>query len=300
MLDNLALFLAIVEKGGLSAAGREQGLSPSTVSERLTALERHYGVALLTRTTRSISLTEAGRLLVEEGRSLLADADDLQRRIQLSSQEMAGPIRLSAPLDLGSTRLVPLLDQFMEMHPGITIDLHLTDGYVDLVAQGLDFAIRFGPLADSSLRTIYLGENPRIVCASPDYLQRRGIPRHPDELQQHDCLVMRFGTTVACNWEFAVDGTPYRVKVTGQRVTNNGLLVRQWSLQGLGLCFKSQWDVQDDLAKGALLEVLAPFSAISTRLQLVYPSSRNQPRRVRTLLNTICNGLTVSVQRRPY
>lgn len=291
MLDNLALFLTIVEKGGLSAAGRELGLSPATVSERLAALERHYGVALLTRTTRSISLTEEGRLLVEEGRRLLADADDLQRRIQFGSQEMTGPIRLSAPVDLGTTRLVPLLDQFIDMHPGITIDLNLTDGYVDLVTQGLDFALRYGTLADSSLRTISLGQNPRIVCASPDYIRRRGVPRHPEELQKHDCLVMRFGENLARSWEFTVDGTPYRVVVDGPRITNNGLLVRQWCLQGLGLCFKSRWDVQDDLARGTLVEVLASFSAIPSRLQLAYPLSRNQPRRVRSLMNTIATRL---------
>lgn len=291
MLDNLALFLTIVEKGGLSAAGRELGLSPATVSERLAAMERHYGVALLTRTTRSISLTEEGRLLVEEGRRLLADADDLQRRIQFGSQEITGPIRLSAPVDLGTTRLVPLLDQFIDMHPGITIDLNLTDGYVDLVTQGLDFALRYGTLADSSLRTISLGQNPRIVCASPDYLRRRGVPRHPEELLQHDCLVMRFGENLARSWEFTVDGTPYRVLVDGPRITNNGLLVRQWCLQGLGLCFKSRWDVQDDLARGTLVEVLASFSAIPSRLQLVYPLSQNQPRRVRALMNTIATRL---------
>lgn len=297
MLDNLALFLTIVEKGGLSAAGRELGLSPATVSERLAALERHYGVALLTRTTRSISLTEEGRLLVEEGRRLLADADDLQRRIQLGSQEMAGPIRLSAPVDLGSTRLVPLLDQFMEMHLGVTIDLNLTDGYVDLVGQGIDFALRYGTLADSSLRAISLGESRRMVCASPDYLRRRGIPRHPDELQRHDCLVMRFGDTPDRSWGFEVGGDPYRVQVAGRRVTNNGLLVRQWCLQGLGLCFKSWWDVQEDLARGALLEVLAPFSTPPSRLQLVYPSSRSQPRRVRALMDAIADQLGAGIPR---
>jgi len=291
MLDNLALFLTIVEKGGLSAAGRELGLSPATVSERLVGLERYYGVTLLTRTTRSISLTEEGRLLVEEGRRLLADANDLQSRIRLGSQEMAGPIRLSAPVDLGTTRLVPLLDQFMVQHPGVTIDLNLTDGYVDLVGQGLDFALRYGTLADSSLRTISLGENRRIVCGSPEYLARRGTPRHPDELQQHDCLVMRFGDSPDRSWGFEVAGLPYRVKVAGRRVTNNGLLVRQWCLQGLGLCFKSWWDVQEDLAKGALQEVLAPFATTSSRLQLVYPSNRSQPRRARALMDAIADHL---------
>ncbi|MGH1410334.1 MAG: substrate binding domain-containing protein, partial [Aeromonas sp.] len=134
-------------------------------------------------------------------------------------------------------------------------------------------------------------------CASPDYLQRRGIPRHPDELQRHDCLVMRFGGAPDRNWGFEVNGAPYRVQVAGQRVTNNGLLVRRWCLQGLGLCFKSWWDVQEDLARGALQEVLAPFSTTPSRLQLVYPSSRSQPRRVRALMDAIADQLGAGIPR---
>ena len=152
LLDNLSLFLRIVEKGGMAAAGREIGLSPATVSERLAALEAYYGATLLTRTTRALSLTEQGRALVEGARRLLAEAEELESRIRLGTEVISGPIRLSAPVDLGRRCIVPIVDAFLEQHPAVTIDLNLTDGYVDLVGQGLDFAIRHGVLADSTLR----------------------------------------------------------------------------------------------------------------------------------------------------
>lgn len=149
-LDNLALFLMIVEKGGLSAAGRELGLSPASVSERLAMLEGYYGASLLTRTTRSISLTDEGRLLAEGARRLLAEADELETSIRLGTQKISGLIRLSAPVDLGQSQIVPILDRFLAEHPSVTIDLNLTDGFVDLVSQGIDFAVRYGLLADST------------------------------------------------------------------------------------------------------------------------------------------------------
>jgi DNA-binding transcriptional LysR family regulator len=167
ILDNLALFLRIVEKGGLAPAGRELGLSPASVSERLVALEKYYGAALLHRTTRAISLTDEGRLLVAGARRLLAEADELEALIRLGVNKISGPIRLSAPIDLGRSTLIPILDAFLAEHLDVTIDLNLTDGYVDLVGQGQDLAIRYGELADSTLRVKRLGENRRIECASP-------------------------------------------------------------------------------------------------------------------------------------
>src|SRR5260370_33271768 len=185
ILNNLALFLRIVEKGGLAQAGREFGLSPASVSERLAALERYFGAALLLRTTRAISLTDEGRLLVQGARRLLAEADEFEALIRLGVDRISGPIRLSAPIDLGRSYLVPILDAFLSEHPDVTIDLNLTDGFVDLVGQGQDLAVRYGELADSTLRVRRLGKNRRVVCASPAYLRNRGTPPQPDDLTQH-------------------------------------------------------------------------------------------------------------------
>src|ERR1700689_418868 len=196
ILDNLALFLRIVEKGSLAAAGRELGLSAATVSERLVALEKYYGAALLHRTTRAINLTDEGRMLVEGAKRLLAEADELGARIRLGVDKISGPIKLSAPIDLGRSYLVPILDAFLAEHPQVLIDLNLTDGFVDLVGQGQDLAVRYGELADSTLRVRRLGKNRRVVCASPAYLRDRGCPQHPDDLGHHQCLLMRFGPTI--------------------------------------------------------------------------------------------------------
>lgn len=270
ILDNLNLFLRIVEKGGLAAAGREVGLSPASVSERLAALENYYGVTLLVRTTRAISLTDEGRLLVEGARRLLAEAEELESRIRLGSERIAGPIRLSAPEDLGRRCILPVVDAFLTEHPAVTIDLNLTDGYVDLVGQGMDFAVRHGLLADSSLRAKSLGENQRIVCAAPSYLAAAGTPTHPDDLSRHDCIIMRFGQNLDRDWTFQVDGKPHRVQVRGRRVANDGGLVRQWCKEGYGVALKSIRDIEQDLASGALVEILKDYSAGTTALQIVY------------------------------
>src|SRR6202795_4979157 len=226
ILDNLALFLRIVEKGGLAAAGRELGLSAASVSERLVALEKYYGAALLHRTTRAINLTDEGRLLVQGARRLLAEADELESLIRLGVEKISGPIRLSAPIDLGRSYVVPTLDAFLAEHPEVTIDLNLTDGYVDLVSQGQDFAIRYGELADSTLRVKRLAENRRIVCAYPAYLETRGTPPHPDHLVHHKCLVMRYGLTTDRDWPFLIDGKERRGVVEGHRITKDGEFVR--------------------------------------------------------------------------
>ncbi|MGP9825216.1 MULTISPECIES: LysR family transcriptional regulator [unclassified Pseudomonas] len=291
MLNHLELFLLIIEKGGLSAAGRELGLSPASVSERLAALESHYGVALLTRTTRSISLTDEGRTLAEGARRLLAEAEELDSRVRLGAQSLSGPVRLSAPVDLGQARIVPIVDRFLDQHREVSVELNLTDGFVDLVSQGLDFAVRYGTLADSSLKVKPIGENRRVVCAAPSYLERMGMPLHPDELHGHDCIVMRFGINSDHQWSFLVDGKPYSVAVRSRRMANHGELVRRWALQGHGLCLKSVWDVQADLDGGRLIEVLAPYSAARTALQIVYPGTRSQPRRVRALIEAIATEL---------
>lgn len=291
ILDNLSLFLLIVEKGGLAAAGREMGLSPASVSERLAALEKYYGATLLSRTTRAISLTDEGRVLVEGARGLLEEADELATRIRLGTQRISGHIRISAPEDLGRQSIVPIIDRFLALHTEVSVELNLTDGYVDLVGQGLDFAVRYGRLADSTLRSRALKETRRIVCAAPSYLAAHGVPEHPDDLTKHQCIVMRFGHNIDREWEFAIAGKPRKVVVRGQRVANDGGLVRQWCLEGLGIARKSVLDVQSDLDSGALVEVLADHQHGGIALQIVYAPGNVQPRRVRMLMEAVATEL---------
>jgi DNA-binding transcriptional LysR family regulator len=292
LLPNLALLVRIAEKGGLAAAGRDFGLSPATVSERLVSLEAHYGAKLINRTTRSISLTDEGRILVDGAKRLLAEADELEAMIRHGAEKLSGPIKVSAPFDLGSNRIAPLLDKFLALHPNLQIDLSLTDGYVDLVAQGIDIAVRFGNLKDSQLHARKIGENRRIVCASPDYIKRHGTPQHPNELQNHNCILMRFGESIDNEWSFRSGTKDFTVRVKGNRITNDGAQVRKWCVQGFGIVLKSIWDVEHHLARGELVQLLADFAPPPSSLQIVYASGQGMPRRIRMLIDHLVQHLT--------
>jgi DNA-binding transcriptional LysR family regulator len=292
LLPNLALLVRIAEKGGLAAAGRDLGLSPATVSERLVSLEAHYGAKLLNRTTRSISLTDEGRVLVEGAKRLLAEADELEALIRHGAEKLSGPIRVSAPFDLGSNRIAPLLDNFLELHPNLQIDLSLTDSYVDLVGQGIDVGVRFGNLKDSQLHARKIGENRRIVCASPDYIKRHGAPQHPNELQNHNCILMRFGESIDNEWSFRSGSKDFTVRVKGNRITNDGAQVRKWCVQGFGVVLKSIWDVEHHLACGELVQLLADFAPPPSTLQIVYADGQGMPRRTRMLIDHLANELS--------
>lgn len=291
LLDNIALFLQIVEKGSLVAAGREIGLSSTTVSERLVALEKHFGVVLLNRTTRAISLTDEGRALVDGAKNVLSEVDDLEARIRRGAQTLSGPIKISAPIDLGRSIISVEIDQFLAEHPEISIELLLSDGFVDVVGQGFDIALRFGKVTDSTLRVKSLGQKRRVVCAAPKYLETNGGPQSPADLKMHNCLVMRFGTQLDNVWRFGTGNVEQVVTVRGDRVANDGALVRQWCLRGRGIILKSELDVEDDLRAGNLVELLAGYAPPPTPLQMLFPPSRAQPRRVKVFADRIAQAL---------
>ena len=282
LLNNIVLFQKIVEKGSLSGAGRELGLSPTTVSERLTALEAHYGVVLLNRTTRAISLTEEGRTLVEGAKHVLGEIEDLETRIRHGAETLSGLIRISAPSDLGRTFVSREINRFMAQHPSISVELLLSDGNIDIVGQGFDIAVRYGAVTDSSLRVRSMGLWRRLVCAAPSYLQKHGTPRTPADLRGHNCLIMRFGPNLDNVWQLGPNALKQIITVQGDRVANDSALVGQWALAGHGIMFRSELDVGADIKAGRLVEVLADH-APQTPIHMLFPPSRAQPRRVRAL-----------------
>lgn len=292
LLDNLRLFLVIAEKGSLVAAARETGMSTTTVSERLAALEAHYGVVLFNRTTRSISLTEEGRTLFEGAKSVLSEVTDLDSRIRLGAETLSGPIRISAPVDLGRSIISQAISTFTEENPAVSIELSLSDGYVDLVGQGFDLAVRFGNVTDSTLRVRSLGTYQRLVCASPAYLKTHGRPQSPDDLTNHNCLVMRFGETLDNTWEFKKGSKRQRVTVRGSRVVNDGWLIRSWALAGHGIVLKSELDVVKDIESGSLVSLLEDHLPPANPLQMMFPPGRGQPRRVTALAKQIQKSLS--------
>lgn len=291
LIDNIRLFLKIAEKGSMVAAGREVGLSATTVSERLAALENHYGVVLFNRTTRSLSLTDEGRTLIEGAKAVLAEVDDLDTRIRYGAEAISGPIRVSAPVDLGRSIISEVIARFTEKHPAVSVELSLSDGYVDMVGEGFDLALRFGTVTDSTLRARRLGEYRRVVCAGPSYLEAHGIPRKPSDLADHNCLVMRFGRTLDNVWRFGTGKASQVVTVRGNKIVNDGSLVRHWALAGHGIILKSELDVGADLKAGKLIALLEDHASPANPLQMMYPPGRAQPRRVQALAEELSNAM---------
>lgn len=287
LLENLSLFLLIVQRGSMAAAGREKGMAPATVSERLAALEAHYGTRLINRTTRALSLTEEGRALAEGAPNLLAEAEELEGRLRDGITRIRGPIHLSAPSDLGRNRIANLLDVFLKEHPDVTVNLHLGDGYIDLAAQGIDIAIRYGDLGDSTMMVRPLALSSRIICASQAYLDRHGQPEVPNDLMCHNCLMMRFRGEVDRAWPFLIDGKSHVLMLSGNRIANDGALVREWGLRGHGIIRKAEWDVAEDIRDGRLIPLLRQFEPAPLRLQALYPKGRAQVRRIRLLLDAL-------------
>lgn len=282
-LDNITLFLMIVEKGSLTAAGREMGLSPTTVSERLAALEAHFGVVLLNRTTRSISLTEEGRTLFDGARDVLDSAEDLETRIRYGAKTITGAIRVSVPRDLGHSIVSDAIKEFLSTHPAISVDLELSDGFIDIVGRGIDIAVRYGRVPDSTLRSRKLGDCRRLICASPRYIERYGAPKEPADLKRHNCLVMRFGQDLDNQWDFGDGAGGQAITVNGDRIANDSGLVRKWCVSGDGIARKTALDIYEDLRTGQLVELLKNYAVSPLPLQLIFPPSRAQPRRVQVL-----------------
>lgn len=289
-LNHLRLFQRITELGSMAAAARETGLSSTTVSERLAGLEDHYGTTLLNRTTRSISLTEAGRTLLDGIEPLLEETAALEARIRHGAETLSGLIRVSAPSDLGRVWVSTLIDRFQIEHPNVQFELLLSDGYVDIVGEGIDIALRFGRIADSSLRVRMLTQTRRLVCASPYYIARHGRPRTPDDLCNHACLLMRFGNMLDNQWTFGDDASARTIILKGHRISNDGHLVRSWCKDGLGIALKSEIDVSRDIAEGRLIALFEASSAVSTPLQLLFPPNRRQPNRVRAFADALARG----------
>ena len=291
LLENLNLFLLIVEKGTMSAAAREYGLSPARVSERLSELEAYYDTRLLNRTTRSISLTEEGQELVKTARHVITEIDEIESKLKLGRKIISGSIHLNTTIDFGRNHLAPLLDQFVLEHPEINIHLTLDDGYVDVISNKIDLAIRLGELSDSSLHSRKICINQRIICASPEYLDAHGVPEHPSQLENHNCLITKFGNHIDRHWGFFVDGGEKTYSVTGNRISNNGELIADWCRAGYGIAFKSNWDVHEDIKTGRLVRILQEYEKPLRPLQFVYVAGATKSLRIRLIMEHIINGL---------
>lgn len=285
-LDDIALFLRVLDLGSISAAARSLDLSVAVASQRLKRLERELGVRLLHRTTRRLHATPEGTALAEQGRALVEDLEALTAGLRQAGGEIAGILRMTASASFGRQHLSPLLPEFMALHPRVVLSINLTDQMLDLVSAGFDLAIRIGALDDSNLVARKIAPNRRLLCASPDYLRRHGAPRTPEDLAAHDCLLLVGSQGRQDLWRLGDGaGGEIPVRVRGRFESNFGELLRDAAVAGLGIAQHSTWHVCDDLRAGRLLPVLPDYPLADTGIHAVMPQRRLVPPRVRAFVD---------------
>ncbi|NGM21768.1 LysR family transcriptional regulator [Roseomonas stagni] len=268
--DALTAFVTIVDRHGFAPAARHLGLAPSAVTRQVAALEDRLGVRLLTRTTRSVTLTDAGARFLERARRILAELREAEDSAQSERGRPAGRLTLTAPAVFGRLHVAPLVADFLAQHEEVSVRLLLNDRMINLVEEGVDLAIRIGPLPDSGLVAKRLGETRRVVVAAPAYLDRHGTPAHPGDLQRHATIGFT-GLAEAPEWRFAGD---HRVAVQ-PRLTTNSADAAIWAAeQGQGLTQVLGYQVKDAVAAGRLRVVLAAQEPPALPIHAVHPASR--------------------------
>ena len=256
--DDLQLFVHAADLGSLSAAARVMDMSPAVASAALKRIEAQLGARLLARSTRSLRLTAEGEGFLEYARTALASLDEGRRLLARGQDQVSGVLQLSAPSDFGRNLLLPWLDEFQREHPQLTVRLLLGDRIADLFRQPVDIALRYGEPEDSSLVALPVApDNRRVLCASPDYLARKGEPRQLEQLLQHNCLLYMLGTRVHDHWQFNDGKRELGLTVSGNRFSDDADGVRLWAIAGQGIAYKSWLDVAGDVHSGRL-KVLLP------------------------------------------
>ncbi|QSI75638.1 LysR family transcriptional regulator [Niveibacterium microcysteis] len=282
----ISAFVSSVQRGSLSAAAAMEGVTPAVVSRRLDALEARLGVKLMVRTSRRLTLTFEGAAFLEDCQRVLNDLANAEASVSLGGIKASGHIRVSAPAGFGRRHVAPVVMEFLRDNPDVTVSLDLSDRVVDLVNEGIDVAVRLGDLADSSLVSVRLGENRRVVVASPEYLLRWGTPSVPADLVSHHGLALsQQRGWVLLDPERAM--TPRTYRVAGVFECNDGAVLREWALAGVGLAWRSMWEVGGDLAAGRLVSVLDDFSAPPVGIHAVFPQRRNIALRVRLFIDRL-------------
>lgn len=278
-LKSIELFVRVAKLGRIGKAGAEFGLSPTATTQRLQALEAVIGTQLLHRTTRSVSLSADGEVFLAHARRILEQLDDALSDVQAQPKVIQGELRVAAAASFGRKYIAPYIAEFLDKHPQISLDLHLSDSTFDIVKNGYDLAIRMGSLQPSTLKVQKLSESPRVLVAAPAYLEKSGIPERLEDLKHHECIIrdeMR-------RWSFRCpDGKPDEVRVSGKFSTNLAEAVTEAALSGLGIARKCLWEISDYLVSGDLQIVLPDLTVLPEwDIYAVRPPSRLEPPRIR-------------------
>lgn len=280
-LKQIESFVSAATKGSLTAAAHAEGVAPAVIGRRIDALEQRLGVKLLLRTTRRISLTNEGSAFLEDCQRLLADWANAEASVSAGGVKASGYLRLTVPAGFGRRHVAPLVPKFIALHPDVSVSLNLADRVVDIVNEGFDCAVRVGDLPDSSLISVRLADNRRLCVATPAYLKRAGVPKHPNELLRHECLTLSSDASQTRGWAFVVDGQLSHLRPRGRLDCTDGQVLHDWCVAGLGIAWRSTWEVEREIAEGRLQTVLDEFTAPPNGIYAVFPSAKHLPLRVR-------------------
>ena len=282
--EEMQTFIRVVRAGSLTAAAERLNIAKSAVSRRLADLEARLGVQLLTRTTRRLNLTESGRQYYERCQTILADMEEAELAITSGDIELNGTLRIAAPLSFGITHLSPVLNEFLRLHPQLKLDLDLNDRTLNFMEEEVDLAIRIGHLSDSSLVARKLATARFIVCASPDYLARHGVPSQPSQLEQHTGLSYSYADSPF--WHFVGhDGRDIAVRVYERIRANNGDVLLTAAIDGLGILMTPSFIGNDAIQQGKLIPILTDYSPPNRDIYAIYPRQRYLPQRLRVLID---------------
>jgi DNA-binding transcriptional LysR family regulator len=280
-LKQIESFAAVATKGSLTAAAHAEGVAPAVIGRRIDALEERLGVKLLVRTTRRITLTHEGSAFLEDCQRLLADLANAEASVSAGGVKASGHLRITAPAGFGRRHVAPLVPAFLALHPEVSLSLNLSDRVVDIVNEGVDCAVRVGDLPDSSLVSVRLAENRRLCVATPAYLARAGVPATPADLARHQCLTLSSESSQSRGWAFQVDGQVTHLRPGGRLDCSDGQVLHTWCRQGLGIAWRSTWEVEQEVTRGELQVVLQDYAAPPNGVYAVFPQRKHLPLRVR-------------------
>ena len=280
----MKIFVRIIQLGSFTAVAVEMGLTQSSVSKKISALERSLGATLLTRSNRQVLLTEVGTNYYEHCISILSELEEAEAQTKEYTLKPKGKLRINVPVSYGRMHVIPYLPDFMKKYPEIDIELSSLDRKVDLVGDGFDLVIRIGHLDDSSLVARKLGDSPRVIVASPNYLDTYGAPHNLDELKKHNCFVYTHLSTVNI-WHFRFQGKEVSLQVNGSMQSNSGDAIRECVISGLGIAILPNWLIQPDLDKGSLVSFMDDYVPTEFPINAVYPQNNYIPLKVRCFVN---------------
>lgn len=282
--DDMVLFVQVVEEGSFSKVAEKLSLTNSVVSKRIVRLEENLNTQLLYRTTRKLSLTDAGMVLYEKAKIAQSAFQEAENAVTGYGENMKGNIRITMPAVSAKLILSESIAEFCKQHPDISVELHITNRLVDLIEEGFDLAVRTAELEDSSLIAKRLIDSQWVICATPDYVKQYGIPQTPEELENHECLIYKFDNNSNNVWPFHINGTKQLMPVYGRFHSNHLSAIKQATLSDLGIAFLPQALVYEEMQQNILTQILQSFTRKKLGMYAVYPRARQPDQKLKLLI----------------